>query len=372
MALDMIQRPSVASASSSALLRANVEFTSPIIGTKASSKAAAGWSWLQTLVENEALRGVPIEKAKLSALVTSFSLCRRQASGEAFMSLGAAEWAVLGWPLKQTSVGDYVFDGTVGLTWYHITDLDVWHVLLWEPQLVQDSLIVIRPTSEPMHLLEHPLAHSQTHALSISALRFGAIELGLQVDQKLSREELLRLLASHFGKDAAKVIEKDVSPQKAAALLVKDPFVEGVLTELPSDDRLEYQEVEEQLKRHKVRQRVAKWQSDKAAAKKRQTPKAQPKRKGAGRGRGVGKRRRVEAAPGEGSGIGRLDYVLHVRLGRGPLGRCGRQESAAGWGGGSGSMCGAIGVRLLAKHARLTRSVDSHRCFVGSGRASRC
>ena len=111
--------------------------------------------------------------------------------------------------------------------------------------MAADGTIMLKPTSEPMHLMLFSLLHGRTHDMPANSLKLAGQEMGIDGAAGMSRTQLLAKIISHFGHDdaAEELLAADAISSRPPTTLTDDPFVEGVLDEIPADDRQDYAEV---------------------------------------------------------------------------------------------------------------------------------
>ena len=237
--------------------------------------AMAAWEWLQNGFQPQSLaprEGVEkLELALLSCVMEQDMLVQHVPTGRVQVCLGGAKWAVLTWPMHElpaTVPGDsvcYKVSEQGPARFVHVTDLSLWRAIPYEPARIPGG-IVLRQVGPPQPLLRARLANPRT--LTYANLVLIAKVEGL-VGRRDRRQHLLEALAASQGDNTfvQQVLEEDGRPhKKAAAKLAEDEVCEAALEGIDPDDRQEFAEVGEAVRRGRARRRGHAW------AQRRQAP----------------------------------------------------------------------------------------------------
>jgi len=231
--------------------------------------AMAAWEWLQNGFRPEALAAPQgtekLELALLSCTLEQDMLLQHVPTGSVQVCLGNAKWGGLTWPVQQVAAAapglgeSYKLSEQGPVRFMHVTDLSHWHVVPYEPARVAVG-IVLRRTGLPQSLLRARLAAPRT--LTYEDLCLIARVAGAEGVHNKSRKQLLEALAASEGDDAfvQQVLEQDARPsRKAAAKLADDVVCEAAYEAMDQDDRNDFAEIGESVRRGRARRRVHAW-----------------------------------------------------------------------------------------------------------------
>ena len=231
----------------------------------------AAWEWLQNgyrpmhLADRASL--VKLELALFSRLLLPYTLLKSRDEEDAVVCLGHASWAGFVWPTERLGTNG---DGLAAFKmstagpgrFVHITSPDCWDVIPFRPDVFHIG-IVLQQTGQPEPLLR---AHfSQRSNLLVDDFVRLALYMGVDSQGLRSRSEWLHavaLAASQGDEDfARRAVELDSASKKdPAAMLISDPVFEATFENLAAEDKKEFPEVTEAVKRRKVRRQVHDWQ----------------------------------------------------------------------------------------------------------------
>ncbi|CAE8673040.1 unnamed protein product, partial [Polarella glacialis] len=251
------------------------------------AQMCSGFRWLQNYVPGGPVK---LDAALLSRLVLPFTLIQNN-EGAVYASMGNASWAALAWPVSPVAAGAdeaadvvdeagmscYAFDAEGSMTWIHVTNPSVWHVLPMAGARAAGG-IVLKQIAEPVLLMHFFLANRKNPEPSYEELVMCAKRLNLEFDGKQpKRQELLRALADQFG-DATIAHDEGHKPVVSVAA---DPLTEAIFDDMDKVDQMEFPEVYRSITQNRVRRRVAEW-ADLAKEPPKKVPrkKAEPKKRG--------------------------------------------------------------------------------------------
>ena len=236
--------------------------------------AMAAWEWLQNGFQPQSLaprEGVEkLQLALLSCVLERDMLVQHVPTGCVQVCLGSAKWAALTWPmhaLPATEPGNvvcYKLSEQGPARFVHVTDLSLWRAIPYEPARIPVG-VVLRQVGPPQPLLRARLADPRT--LTYASLVLIAKVEGLQ--RRHDRRQQLETLAASQGDNAfvQQVLEEDGRPRKKAAQqLADDEVCEAALEGMDPDDRQDFAEVGEAVRRGRARRRGRVW------AQRRQAP----------------------------------------------------------------------------------------------------
>ena len=236
--------------------------------------AMAAWEWLQNGFQPQSLaprEGVEkLELALLSCMLEQDMLVQYVPTGCVQVCLGSAKWAALTWPMHEfpaTAPGDdvcYKVSEQGPARFVHVTKLSDWRAIPFKPARIPVG-VVLRQVGPPQPLLRARLANART--LSYANLVLIAKVAGLE--GRLDRHSQLEALAASQGDDSfvQHVLEQDKRPhKKAAAKLADDEICEAALEGMDPDDRQDFAEVGEAVRRGRAQRRGRTW------AQRRQAP----------------------------------------------------------------------------------------------------
>ncbi len=284
------------------------------VSEETTRRSVAAWEWLQNGHPAALAAAQGLGSALFSRLVVPYTLLRCRSTADIKLCLGHASWAVLSWP---TEILDTNIDGMVMCVvraapgdsqtqhgpsapraqFFHITDVSQWDEIPYEVAVVEHG-IAMKQVKPPQPLLTAALLRPQK--LSNDDLKRLCRFFGLA--SGASRAKLLEALATNVaGGDeefVRQVLERDKRPsrRKATANLADDPLFEHCYEEMDVEDKEEFPEVRDAIKKKRVRRHVVQVRV-RRATQKRVKQKARAKQQ-------VARHRRGLAPPASGGQVG--------------------------------------------------------------------
>ena len=228
-------------------------------------KDIAAWTWLQTC------RHESLENALFSKLALCEMLLHRIPDDRFFLCLGHATWAALCWPvvlvaqpadaLAQTQ-GIFRLDSKGAVEFIHITDPTSWEEVPFDTARsagVHGAGLLLMQRRPARGLVRARLDRLQSK-LDFEDLQRVARHLGLGLFGR--REQLLRAICDKVSEGdegwVKQVLDCDTkSTPNSVELLLNDPTFEAAYDELPDEDKEDFPEIRDVLKKKKARQRAA-------------------------------------------------------------------------------------------------------------------
>jgi hypothetical protein len=233
-----------------------------------SRKGIAAWEWLQNGHANPCPNAGPgartLDSALFSRLVASEMVLLNLQSGNLMASLGNASWAVLLWPVDLLEsdihgMRTMQLRAPAGACFGHITDPSLWQVVPYTPERRPQG-IVLQQSGPPESLVRACLRRPKELAHH-DLIRLAA-HLEIAGGASDSRKALLDSIARKVSDDNADFVSQvhiaeEELAQKGVATLLQDPVFEAAYGEMPEDDKLEFPEIRQEIRKGRVRRHIA-------------------------------------------------------------------------------------------------------------------
>ena len=229
------------------------------LSEETTNKAAAAWAWLRTYVaQREAGVDTHVDSARWSRFMPKAVVVLR--GDDAWVSFGHQTWAFLAWPLRRSVIDGcahyhFVIPGAV--TWHHVTNPEDW---LIAPFVAcrSEAGIGFKQTAEAVSLAKHCLLTSCNKLSFEDLVMCAAFYTDEQVSESSSVDALCDILGRHFGPDDPGTPEKIKElyfQREGDPPVLEGPLVEAVYDDLDPDDKTEFPEVGEAIKKRRLKMR---------------------------------------------------------------------------------------------------------------------